>query len=75
MFPDNCNVAIAAACGHVGPDALGTVSMDPHEKQNYDDLCDTKIVDVRPSIAHQALLLRCSCVTRHWPRGARRVPH
>ncbi len=48
MFPHKCNVAIAAACGHVGKDAVGSVSADPHQKMTFDHLCTPKIVDVRP---------------------------
>ncbi len=51
MFPPECNLAIAAACGYVGPNALGRVNRDPATKAMYQALLDAKTVDVRSSLS------------------------
>ena len=60
MFPRDCNEAVAAALGHVGPNALGSVNRDADAKTTYQDLLDTKVADVRSTLP----LALCADVVR-----------
>ncbi len=72
MFPRECNLAIAAACAYVGPNALGHVNRDPATKAMYQALLDAKTADVRsslsPSLTAQA---QASSGSRHEAHGRR----